>query len=211
MEKMDYEKAAHDVCLGKMSFEEFAQHTGGRWNFWAGKLLNQWGRLPAWIGQEDLHQELLTEAWKATTRFDAKRSNEPAAYVQFIATKAVSKIVHRARGVEQHRRHGASRYEIACGDFDKFSVTDPSLEPDEEIDRANKYEILRALCSTEEQRIVLLALELSGGSLEAAAAYLYSDCESRFACRLVSETHAVSVINRAVTELVENYGIEEAL
>lgn len=208
--RAEYGEAAREVCAGRMAFAEFAKRTDRRWSCWAGRLMRQWGSLPAWLGEEDLHQELLTEVWRSTKRYDKRRSIDAGAYVQFAATKSVAKIVHRARGVEQHRRHGPSRHELAFGDLSEVDRVSEQLSADEALVRLEQYKILRALCETRDQLAVITALEVSGGTLEAAAAYLYADADARFVCELVSEEHAASTINRVVVELVKDYGMEEA-
>lgn len=214
MKHVTYADAVREYYAGRMEFGEFAKHTAPRWGFWARKLSKAWGRLPCWLAQEDLEQELLIEAWRHSKTYDPKKA-EAGSYAQFSAAKAVSKKIHKARGVEQHRRSGPSRFELtfsSLGDGESFPVFDAqdSSPQDGGLERAQCYAVLMDLCATSpKQRAVVRALERTQGSLHGAALYLYADLDARLACRLVNEEHAVSVINRVVSRLVEDFGTAE--
>lgn len=197
---------------GEIDFAEFAGRTERQRKRWVGRLRERLQPIPVWHSQEDSDQDFLTTLFVRGQRYDPAFS-KPGGYFHF-GLKSVSKVVQKARGVEQHRRTGSPMFErtfSAAGFAGPPEVPDPSKESDVEraILRKQYYEILRGLCLTTKQLAVVCALQAGGGSLAGATAHLYSDLDLRRDLRLLSEEHATSTVNRVVRELIATYGKKE--
>lgn len=210
-----FAEAARDACDGKIDGGELVKRTD-RWVRRKARYFERMlGTVPAWLGREDLEQELRVQLVLHLSRFDGLRakSASPEAYLSFSTRKRVQKIVQRAQGLEQHRRSGRARFEIAVGDTacpdgpTTFQV-DAGADPHAEVDRAERYGVLRGLCDTEGELAVIGALEVSGGEEDAAADWLWADKRSAFRMRFASRACAVRAIRMTVARLLEDYGME---
>lgn len=156
--------------------------------------------MPIWLGAEDSEQDFWV-VW-----CESARHRDVSKFSPTMASHEVGKRIQKARGVEQHRRTGSARFDLAFASLGLSEAPDApdDRSPEAAAVRAQYYEILRGLCDSEEQLAVISALEAGGGSLAGATALLTSD-----PTRSLCEKTAVRMIDRAVAELIEAYGKEE--
>jgi hypothetical protein len=207
----EFQAAACALHAGEIDFSEFVSKTGARWRWWAKRLTRR--ETPAWLAPEDVEQELLLAAWLAARKYDPARGPSAAAYLEWTASKVATKRVYKALGCKLHREPGAPQFERAmgCGGVADASeeILDQAMDQQRCLERGQAYEMLLALCRTRVQRLVVEALRAAGGEEDAAAVYLYARYEARLACRLLSEEHARTTVRKVVTQLCDEYGLEE--
>jgi len=203
-------EATDSYSEGRIDFAEFAERTRAERARWVGSVRRKLSPIPAWLGQEDSEQDFLVELFLRAKNFDPSLSDS-GPYFRF-GIHNVGKRVQKARGVEQHRRKSAARFELPTSLFEVDpgdDAVDGRRDPESAVARAQYYEVLRGLCETKAQLAVVRALEAGGGSLAGATARLYSDRDLRVDLRLDSEKRAVAVIVRVVDELIATYGLPE--
>lgn len=205
---MDFENAMGALRDGRLTFDEFARETGQRWSSTARWLMRRW-RLPGWVEESDLVQELLTEAWRATWRYDAGRGSMPLErYVRVAAIAEVTKTIHKRRGADRHTRKGPSRIDRPFSTFGEEAgvVVDalgavPAAQEDE-LEEARERRRVLDLCETLEELLAIQALSLTE-SLHGGACVLWDDEETRELLQLRSAEHASKVMVRAVVAFAD--------
>lgn len=210
-----FEESARAYAAGEIQFHEFAQATQRQRARWVKSMRRKLWPIPAWHAQADSEQDFLLAIWQQR---EVPEGYTPGMYFR-LGLRQTDKKVQKARGVEQHRRMGKARYERVFSSFARVDddgqeqerVFDVPVEETQEREaaRAEYYAILIQLCTTSMQRAAVRALELTGGGLAAAAAYMFTDKDSCLVCKLDSEEHAARIITRVVDELVQMYGNEQ--
>jgi hypothetical protein len=200
------ESAARAAREQEIDFDEFVKRTASWWRMRAGCLVKRYV-LPQWFDVQDANQELLLWAWTAVYQYDPSRGTQLGRYVDWNAMKRTVKTMQKVRGVEQHRRRGAPRFEIPMNRFPEDKLPpDPVFEPcsEQAAQREEEFRILFGLCETAEEHAVVAALD-GGGEVEEIAERLFSVTLSRMSCCLVDEGHARSVVYKVLRGLAKKY------
>lgn len=92
---------ARQMWEGKITFAKFWELTASHWRGLAAMLMRRW-KAPEWVEREEIEQELMLGAWIAMTKYDPKRSADPAAYVVWNAVDKAKKKLHKIRGAVLH-------------------------------------------------------------------------------------------------------------
>jgi DNA-directed RNA polymerase specialized sigma24 family protein len=125
------------VTRGAVGFDEFARATRAHWGAIARKLHRKW-KVPAWLGAEDIEQELLLAAWVSAPRFDPARGHTAKAYLVFHACDKAKKAIHKARGSYRRDGNAPSRIETPVGDTtaERFTANRFAVGVDEALEGA---------------------------------------------------------------------------
>lgn len=99
------------VRSGAISFDTFARYTANEWMRLAQYVFRIWP-LPSGVGVEDVAQELLMEAWRATHRFDPSRGVPLHTYVVWCAVAQGKRWCQQQRNASRRRGCEPSRYPI---------------------------------------------------------------------------------------------------
>jgi len=202
--------AASSYHAGEIDFSQFESRTRRERERWIDGARRKLSPIPVWHAKEDSDQDFLLDLYLRGRTFDPARASAGGYFRHGIHN--VGKRIQKARGVEQHRRTGAPRFEktfTALGLDDAPEVESSSENAERSALRSEYYEILRALCETEEQLAAVCALQAGGGSLAGATARLYEDPDLRRRLRLPTRRRAASLIDRTVSELIAAYGKKE--
>ena len=195
----EFEVAVERLRDGRATFEEFARDTRDRWASMAGWLLRQ-RRVPGWVEHEDVVQELLMGAWRATWDYDPGRGGMPLErYVRVAAVFSARKRLSKARGVDQHTQSGEGHFDLPLAHLSEraeaFLLGQLSVEPEQERGIERRQRLLEA-CESYEEIVCVQALMVAG-SFEGAAALLCVDEDVRVLLRLEGEDDAARVVVRA--------------
>jgi DNA-directed RNA polymerase specialized sigma24 family protein len=201
---MGFAESVQRLHDGRSSFVEFSRETSQRWHRLALYLARRW-RQPAWHSIEDIEQELLLGAWKHVWKFDPARGTSLERYVIFNAVDHAKKAVHVARGasLSGSADRNPGHIEVLWDEEDEHKAGILMSEDAEQDDAVRVREALDAVkreCENVQELLSIDALAKTG-SVELAGARLYGDPGTRLACRMVSEDHAVRVVDTAVSVL----------
>ena len=199
----NFPETARLASEGRIKFDVFAGRTTERWHWWT-KQFDRRYRLPAWRGTEDIYQELLISAWHAVGRFDPMRGIAPGRYVEWNAVKRTTKMVHRARGCNQHTRKGPNRPEHLECTFEMMPDYTSGWTPQKEYERAELYELAAKLAGRGIEAAAIRALSRAG-SAELAGQMLYNNPRTRLKARMCSQADAVAFVRRAVDSVVNKF------
>jgi len=184
---MNNEEIARGARDGSVTFEQFVRGTAPAWRGRAHAIARSF-RLPTWMTAEDLYQELLFFAWKAVGKFDAARGCPAWSFVSFAAIKATIKVAHKARGAEQHRRKGPSRFEAPMSSLAKAGEEAGDVEIPVEDGQEEALDLRRAIARLPFQDV--LRAYAGARDADAAADEIYDDCRERLRYRWQSREHA---------------------
>lgn len=214
MAKVD--TAARSYVRGKTTFEQFEKATGGLWTYWANRLTFN---VPPYLDREDVRQELLIEAFRASQRFDETKGTEPAMWMTQSAINIAKKAVMRARGVNRHewKWNAPARFDIAVEtvngsepEWDGQNDSSPigagavaSVDATQEEDAMEK-DVLRQVFNEHGPKMVIVvrALMASGGSGTQAAKMIWQDRQASLLLRLGSESEATRFVRKQITKFV---------
>lgn len=199
---------AHAARKGDIDFGEFAKQTAPWWGGRATKMA-RWYALPGWFERDDIRQELLLLAWLALEKYDAKRGTHLGGYLDWSACKGTLKRLHKVRGVNQHRRRGPSRFEVAMSRLPEKTVEkiEPTYDPWQERSDPETVEtrdILSGICEDHVERFVVEAV-VGADELAEAGRRLYADPRARLCCALRGEAHARNVVSSVVEKISGRY------
>lgn len=211
-------RAAH---AGTINFNRFAATSMPKWRAIAREFYQSWV-LPAWVGVEDVLQELLLAAWKAIREYDASRDVNGAGasidrFVEWRARKALSRAMAKASGLTLHRPAKAPawfRVEQSV-DSDSPILLNAAEEPeqeraiDEPRERAHRFAVLDDLAENPRQRVALHLIE-EYGSLEEAARAINGSVDARLAFKVSTLEEARGALQSSIAGLQRKFGIEEA-
>lgn len=183
------------------------------WDRLSALVCRSW-RLPPWVSQDDVRQDLLLRAHRAIADYDPARGVVLKKYVVWNAINYAKKRAHKARGSYRHRGADSapSRHELAISGFarpgdeeggaDMFldSIAIPARQ-DLVVEVRELLDALARACRTESEHMTVRALVDADGSIEEAAASLYEDDNSRYACRLSSEYRSERFVRRTLDEV----------
>jgi len=208
-----------------ITFAEFVRATRRDWGRLGEFLLRKWP-VPAAVTLEDVEQELLMSAWRATLQFDGDRGAMAfERYVVWMACTDAKKYLHKQRNAHRRRWDAGGRYELPLSVM--RAGRGSANSPGEDRDLADRFDGLQEPATQEgtvEARESLDAAlrELpwaaqraaeaflaAGGDTEAAASEVFGDPELRLRARLGSERDARRLVARAgarVLEKVERAG-----
>jgi len=195
---------------GRIDFAEFARRTERDRSGFVNRIHRQLDPIPSWHGAEDTSQDFLLEVWLGEKKYDPAKSRAGKYFRWHV--KGAMKRVQKARGVEQHRRSGQPRFErpMAMTESETSLLIDGAPDAEWMTARTQYYSILMQLCTTQRQRVVIAALEMRGGDLDAASVAIVQAERSirrRLGVRTCSD--ARRLVKRVVDELIEAYGQEE--
>lgn len=160
-------------------------------------LMRRW-RLPAFVAQEDVEQEMRVAACNAFKRFDPSKGTELSTFVLFSACDKAQKWLHQQRGASKQRSSCKSRIEVPV-DF-SISSTPQSLmtqaSQEVEMDRRTIYRCAFLHTNSRSLRWGLMAMAHTGGDGLAAAYLLFSDQRTRERLRLDSPESAFPLIEK---------------
>jgi hypothetical protein len=209
-EREAFEHAARALHEGKIGEGQFLAATRERWRRTARYLFEHWRRkLPAWVEEVDVEQELGLLALKHVRDWDPGRG-AIGPFVLWSTIHRAQRELNRWRGacLSGNEGRNPSRAEIAfCRAFgpevDPMAFADPcAATQEQEIDRRERFEEILSACESVREALVLLALRRAEGSLCEAAALLFGDYASRVECELVGEEHTRQVVKESVSKIV---------
>jgi len=205
------DKLMHALRDGAIDFGAYVAQTRREYGSMARYLLRRW-RVPEWVNEHDVEQELYLETWRMVVdggcSWESGRGPTLARWVVFGAMSAAKRKLHRARGVSvsgnpdrlpspRHERPISHIEDSGESLLDTLHSTEPpadaALERAQETRRAATA-ALRA-CTTRAERYAVLAVR-EAGSVDGAAAVLYEDIDHRIALRLGDEVAADRFVRR---------------
>jgi hypothetical protein len=207
------ESGLRAVRLGQKTFDAFARETRDRWTLIAGTLRCRWD-LPTWFSEDDIRQELLTNAWYYLWYYDSRRSRTKSVehYVVLNAIEATRKRATKARiGRRPHRGGGGrSCYELPASsltegadkDFDITEVLSCPATQEEDIDRRRLSEFLLSASKRLLPAAVPLRRKVGPRDkvISEASRGLYDDEDLWWILRLSCEADAQILVEAAVKE-----------
>ena len=205
--KEDFRGAVVRLREGRVTFNEFERATRPRWEALAGWLMRRW-RLPGWVEQRDIVQDLLLGAWRAVWTFEPDRGSMPIErYVRVEAVNQAQKRIHKLRGANLHTYRGG-HIDLPFGQMSEEAEAAmeamTAVPAPQEGDVAWAESTARAsrACESMAELLVVQALARTE-SLRGGAAIMYGDQDARDLLGLESEEHAVRVVVRAACALAE--------
>lgn len=208
---MNFVDAARACVSGSISFAEFVEKTDRRWQWWAKRLARS--GIPAWLDIEDIRQDLLLEAWRASNRFDVSKANTvlPSQFIEVAAKNRAKKQVHRARGDNRHTwEWGPAKFEIPASalvreneDGDDVEIFDIPVEPDQDRDRERREAVMTYARKQETMRdfFGVQALAEAEGDIDHAAQLLWNNLDVRLFCRFPNDGTARMVVGRLAAKI----------
>jgi hypothetical protein len=166
-------------------------------------------RLPAWVGLDDVEQEVLLIALRYVRKWDPERATGTIGqFLRFVVPSRARRILDGWRGASKHNgEKRGSRAELAFssvfGDGDPLEWYAESVPATQEASVESDEGFAQALagCVTVREACVLLALRRAGGSPIRAAALLYGDFGARVECRIFGDEHARRVVSESVSRI----------
>jgi hypothetical protein len=206
---MQFADALWGLREGRLSFDEFALETRGRWTALAAYVARRW-RLPAWGSTEDLHQELLLGAWEFVWRFEPCVGTRIDKFVVFNAVDKAKKAAHRMRGasLSGSADRNASRIEKPLASFTEegeravLAILQEEADQVHAIERTEAMQHALSVCRTPSERKIIETLIRTGSLLQCALA-LYEDPATRLDWRMNNEDHARRLVIEAAQVLEE--------
>lgn len=205
----------HLARTKQITFSDFYARTKLEWRRISRSILRRWD-VPTWFGEQDVEQELILAAWRATHTWRDGRGVAIGRFVVWNAYTMGKRAVHRARlGKRAHRNEAItkSRYEVFANDLvarpgEPTEVDGASVlaieQPTQEVEAVRASVIRLAIPKARHtaDALALRALAAVGGrSIDDAATLLYDHPGARLACRLLSEEHAGQVVAGAVAHM----------
>lgn len=182
-EREEFERACEQHWAGRSSDAAFVRATTEKWRRTAAYVFAHWRRkLPAWVEQEDVEQELLVLALRHLRSWDPARGASIGRYVEWGAIHRAQRQINKWRGASIHGREGSNEGRAERAFSRVFADgSDPlarlgATEPDQE-DAVEVSEAFGRLIGEASPRIAvaLLALRATGGSAELASRLLAAD------------------------------------
>jgi len=221
----DFEKTLWDVYEGRATFEDLMRKDRERKHFrnLAASIMRRWN-LPAWVGLEDVEQDLLVAAWKKLWDYEPGRGVTITGFLVYNAYDKAKKSAHKARGSIRSGNKAdsnPSRAERCLSSFVRPGdeedagrwAEERTAQPARQEERVARAKILEGLAASAVERFVLRAAEqgdylaeLLAGDDHAVAecaerlieSKLTGDCARREAVGAVVD--AVSAVARRMVE-----------
>jgi DNA-directed RNA polymerase specialized sigma24 family protein len=99
------------VRSGAITFDTFARYTRTEWERLAQYVYRIWP-LPSGVGVEDIAQEMLLEAWRATLKFDPSRGVPLHTYVVWCSIAHGKRWCQQQRNASWRRNGEPGRYPV---------------------------------------------------------------------------------------------------
>ena len=190
-----------------------------QWTRIARTILRRW-KLPSWVSEDDVLQDVMLAAWLHAPRFEQGRGVSPESYVKWNAFHFAKKKAHKARGSYRHRGEDSapSRHDIPLSSFvsgddmdedGEYLLNRVATQPNQEhrLMHEDGAAHFAAQCAGRREPIVARAVRLSDGSVEDTARVLYEDAEMRCRLRLPCEAAAERFVKRVVRDVAARLGI----
>ena len=190
---------------GRSTFDEFVRETRQRWAAMARWLMRRM-HLPGWVEPQDIEQDLMAEAWKATWKFEPGRGSMTLErFVRVTAVNETKKRLHKARGANMHTCSGPSRIDLPFAHMSEDGeeavqqlLAAPATQEEEAI-RVQEVRELAKRCRSIVELLTVQALATTG-DLHATIELLFEDPDARELLGLRNAEHASRVVTRVACE-----------
>lgn len=191
------------------SFDEFIGATSVRWRRMAGTLWRRYRTMipKSWYELADVYQDILLGVWIAYGQYDATRGVSLENYVAWGAKRFAVKRILKESGVEQHRRLGGARFDIAAAFVGEW-VFDALQHIEDVEDRSDLRTAAEMVCSNMRELIALRAV-FSEGSFEGAARRMVAN--DGITCRVSIPEQAEKLAVRTVKAVIQRLEVAEVV
>lgn len=201
---MSVTPALKRLNAGEIDFDRFVNETRPDWERMSQSLFGRYV-LPAGVSREDVEQEMLVEAWKASRKWDPKRGMALSKYVVWCCNAAAKRYINVQRNSPQRdsKRHGrfptvGIEHDIGMGQAN-WAVDSPQEA------RAQAAEMLEVLVDQAPDEPIARALMVLISAIEQndrasnrfVANLLWADPTHRVPCRLESLADASRLVEEA--------------
>lgn len=221
LNRRHFDEAAHLVCTRQITFDEFARRTSKDIDSITAHF-RTWP-LPSWVGQEDVRQEVLRQAWHWSRKWKASRGQPAGRFLMMQVLWRTRRSLLKTMGVSTHRAADSGgkiwsdievslRTRSESREADPIQVfKDPQPTAEERMsaheERSARYDYLREQCAaTSAEVIALTAMEKYGDVLASARAIARSTELSAECGGIEGTDQAKRVIERTLNRLVQEYG-----
>lgn len=170
-----------------LTFTQFYRLTRREWGRMSTALHRNW-KLPPTVTVDDVEQEMLLGGWLAARKWSPTKGMALTPYVVWCAHSRATRWIHKQRGVEQHRRKGASQFAWCVTSMARDAdVAARILENHQDgtplAEEAHDYGALLAripdVSTTEAGKAGLRYFFAAGGDVDRAAREMHANKEHR--------------------------------
>ena len=213
----ELERPLRAVRAGTLSFNKFAIQHNEYWQRLAGNIWRRWDK-PTWVGSNDVHQELLFNAWLYIPRSRDVDKPEWPSLAHFVIWHSVNRTQKKLQAIrmggkrphrdkDENGQSLKSRYEIP---FSSFITEDEDEEirplrsfgrPADQHKRVERKQILTRAASNANElsdKLAFAALAINDAAVAEAASVLYDNNSIRLMFRLDNERDAVRMVVAAL-------------
>ena len=188
---------------GKINFDTFSRKTRSEWEKLATKLFRRY-KLPAGVDVEDLMQEMMFHAWRASAKWDPGYGSDLTRYVTWTAYAEARRWVHCQRNAHRRSDHVQGRFPMAVSHMlaeDSDWTIDEMLQVEPTEDQTSAALRNFAHISVQLQdaaESIALDAWAAAGDVTAAAKLLMADPKLVSALNLWTEGAAQRLVGQAI-------------
>jgi len=189
-------RALARVQSGETTFDGFVRETAEDWRRLSQETFRRWP-LPAAVERQDVEQEMLMAAWRATGDYDATRGTTIEQRVVWCAVTDARKFLHRQRNSYRRDARAPGRFEVR----QEASDPEPTVEARQEEVADARRQLAFAFGTPRVSgvaRDVLLVVVMCGADLERASAEVWADRELASRANLTDPQAARRLVDRVV-------------